>query len=328
MAVITIRKAMRAGARVVLGLAGVSGSGKTYTAIQLAYGLAGYDAKKVGLLDSENRRGSLYSDVLQKATTRPTSEPFMIADLAAPFSPDRYRQSILEFQAAGTDVLVIDSGSHEWEGFGGCDDIANEGDPKMPRWNKAKREHRRFLNTMLQCDMHIIVCLRAREKVKVEDGGKKITPLGILPICEKNLMFEMTASVLMHDEGRRYDRVKVPAALASHFPGDKYITADTGYAIRQWVAGGGDVDPHVEKYRNRLLTVAEQGVRYIETAWAKVPKEIQTALGDSFYSELEASARAFDEQRSLGEEPETVAAINNSVSPAIQGQRLSFEDHL
>ena len=44
MSVIQIRKAQREGARLVIGLAATSGNGKTYTAIQLAYGLANFNA--------------------------------------------------------------------------------------------------------------------------------------------------------------------------------------------------------------------------------------------------------------------------------------------
>ena len=53
-----VRKAERQGARLLIQLSGVSGSGKTYTALQIAYGLAGNDASKVVLIDTENRRGS------------------------------------------------------------------------------------------------------------------------------------------------------------------------------------------------------------------------------------------------------------------------------
>jgi len=52
-----IETAKREGAKIVLGLAGTSGSGKTYSAIQLGYGLAGMDASQLGFLDTENRRG-------------------------------------------------------------------------------------------------------------------------------------------------------------------------------------------------------------------------------------------------------------------------------
>lgn len=328
MSTINIRKAQREGARLVFGFVGVSGGGKTYSAIQLAYGLAGYNAAKVGVLDSENRRAGLMADILERAT-RPTKERFMVADLVAPFSPARYAEAIRTFQDAGTEVLVIDSVTHEWAGVGGCDDIANDGDPKVARWNKAKREHKRFMNALLQCDMHVVACVRAQEKVRIEkdkDGKAQFIPVGLQPVQEKAFAFELTASVMVHDQGRRYDVLKMPHGLHQYFPGDAYITADSGYAIRQWVAGGGQVDPHVEKYRNRLLSVTEQGVRYIETAWQKVPLDIRAALGESFYSEIEASAREFDRQRADLEQPETVATINRQVAHSPMGQPLDFSN--
>src|SRR6185312_6787529 len=257
MSIINIRQAKREGARLVFGFIGISGGGKTYSAIQLAYGLAGYNAAKVGVLDSENRRAGLMADILERSS-RPTKERFMLADLMAPFSPGRYAEAILEFQQAGVEVLVIDSVSHEWAGVGGCDDIANApnrdgSDPKVARWNQAKREHKRFMSALLQSDCHIVACVRAQEKVKLgkDEKGKTIfIPIGLQPVQEKAFAFELTASVMVHDQGKRYDVLKCPADLLPHFPGDCYITADTGYAIRQWVDGGGEVNPKVEKWRN------------------------------------------------------------------------------
>ncbi len=323
MGIIQIREARREGARVVIGLAGVSGSGKTYSAIQLAYGLANGNAGKVGLLDTENRRGSLYADIL------PGRERFMIGDLVAPFSPARYAEAILAFQEAGVEVLVIDSVTHEWEGAGGCDDIANDGDPKVPRWNRAKREHKRFMNALLQSDMHIIACIRARDKVRIEKDGRgksEFIPIGVQPIQEKNFMFELTASLLMHEGGQHYERTKVPADLLHAFPGDRYITPETGRLVRQWVDGGGIVDPEVERYRNRLLTVAEKGEAYVRTAWLKTPPAIQEALGVEFFDALTASARAYDEQRALADDApsETVAQINDALREKPAGLPLDF----
>src|ERR1700691_5669142 len=123
MGILQIRKAEREGSRLVFAFAGWTGKGKTYTAIQFGYGLAGYDATKLGFLDAENRRGSLCADILEQAT-RPTNERFLIADLQPPFSPARYAMGIEEFQAAGVEVLIVDSVTHEWEGLGGCQEIA------------------------------------------------------------------------------------------------------------------------------------------------------------------------------------------------------------
>lgn len=298
MAVIQIREAARAGARLVIGMGGVSGGGKTYSALQLAYGLANGDAKKVGLLDTENRRGSLYADALKNKAGE--VQRFLIGDLYAPFSPQRYVDAILEFQKAGVEVLVIDSGSHEWEGEGGCEDIAHDGNPKNPRWNEAKRQHKRFMNTLLQTDMHIIVCLRAREKVKLVkvNGKTEYEPQGVLPVCEKNFMFEMTASLLMWDEGKLQDVMKCPEELRPILGrGEGYLTARDGLALRKWVEGGAQLDPKVEHARNSLRSITEQGVDAIRAAWDALPAVVKKSLGAELHQELLDAAQAYDDQR-------------------------------
>lgn len=288
----------------VIGLAGPSGSGKTYTALQLAYGLANGNAKKVGLLDTENRRGSLYSDVLKNKDGQ--VQRFLIGDLYAPFSPQRYVDAILEFQAAGVEVLVIDSFSHVWEGEGGCEDIANAGNPKNPRWNEAKREHKRLMNTLLASDCHIILCLRAREKVKLvkRDGKTEYEPQGVLPICEKNVPFELTASMLMWDGGKSRDVMKCPEELAPIFgkageTASGYLLPKHGLQLRRWIEGGVQLDPKVEHARNSLRTVTEQGVDAIRQAWDAQPDAIRKALGAAFLQELMEAGEAFDDQRNL-----------------------------
>lgn len=299
---IEIREAHREGARLVLGISGISGSGKTYTALQLAYGLAGYDARKVGFLDTENKRGSLYADALRNA--KGEVQRFLIGDLYAPFSPQRYIDAILAFQRAGVEVLVIDSISHEWEGPGGCEEIATAGNPKVPKWNDAKREHKRFMTALLQCDMHVIACIRAREKVKIErvGGETKITPLGVMPVCEKNFMFEMTASLMMWNEGTAQDVMKCPAELRPILGrGNNYLTAADGAALREWVAGGAQIDPEVESALNRLRTVTEQGTEALAKAWGELPPALRKRINPKGCpDELKASAKAYDEQRALG----------------------------
>lgn len=327
MSVLQIRPAQREGARVVIGLSGVSGCGKTYSALCLAYGMANGNGKKVGFLDTENRRGSLYADddlytvIQEQLRLKDKAEPFLIGDLYAPFSPRRYIDAIQEFQDAGVEVLVIDSATHEWEGIGGCCDIAEAGNPKVPNWNKAKEQHKKFMNAVLQCDMHVIFCIRAREKAKPErqnvDGKEKLVfvDMGLQPIQEKNFMFEMTASLMLHDDGRYQDVVKCPAQLREYLGrGEGYLTAADGMAIRDWIDGGKKLNAAVERYRNALQSKTEQGVAAIEEAWAKVPQKIQKALTAKFYDVLLSSAKEFDElnkQQNSGQQANSgVSALN------------------
>jgi hypothetical protein len=321
MSVLKIRKAQRAGARLVIVLAGQTGDGKTLSALLLAYGLAGFDAAKVGFLDTENGRGSLYSDEL-KATSPATDVPFLIGDLEPPFSPDRYKAAILEFQAAGVEALVVDSATHEWEGTGGCEEIAADTSGRLADWKKAKRLHKSFMNAALQCDMHIIFCVRAREKTDFTDPKKPVS-LGIQPIQEKNFMFEATASMLLQDAGRARDVIKCPKDLIPIFgekgPQKGYLTPDMGFALRQWVAGGIELDPDVERFRNRLRSNAEGGLAHIDSCIAKVPAKVQKALGSDWLETVRASARAFDQARASSKSddaPAGVAALQAQVAAA------------
>lgn len=302
MSVLNIRKAQREGARLVIGLAGISGSGKTYSALQLAYGLANYDAEKVGLLDTENRRGSLYSDVL--TNDRGEVQPFLIGDLDAPFSPDRYVEAIHEFHKAGVEVLVIDSVSHEWEGIGGCEEIAERGARGgMKDWASAKSAHKKFMNALLASNMHVVVCIRAREKVKYNkvNGKTEVEQLGIMPVCEKNFMFELTASMMMLGGGTQRIVEKssgVEAILGEVGHQKGYLTPDHGSALRAWVDGAKQLDPEVEAARNHLRSISDQGMAAYRDAWPKLAKKIQKALiADGSHERMKASAEAFDKAR-------------------------------
>lgn len=283
MGILNIREAVRAGSRVVIGISGPSGSGKTFTALKIARGMV-ESPREIGFLDTENRRGSLYADILDGK--------FLIADLYAPFSPNRYRQAIEEFQAAGVKVLVVDSVSHEWEGDGGCEEIAAAGG-KMPNWKLAKSEHKKFMSALLQSDMHIIVCIRAREKVDFKNPREPVS-LGLQPICEKNFMFEMTASMMMWNSGKNQQFLKMPNDLVSVFgAGDDYLNESHGKALIDWVNKGEAVDAEFEHWRSRLQMKANDGLEVLKAEYLIMPKQIQSKM-KSHWQQLESSAKEFD----------------------------------
>jgi hypothetical protein len=304
-----VKKAERQGARLLLQFSGVSGSGKTYTALQVAYGLAGGDANKIVLIDTENRRGSLYANALP--------QPFNIIDFYAPFSPGRYIEAIEAACNAGAEVIVIDSVTHEYESEGGVEWIAQQ--TRFPDWKKAKAKHKPFMTYMLQCPAHIIACTRAREKVDFTNP-KEPRPLGIQPIQEKSFSFEATISLLMHDQGKRQDVLKCPAELQAIMGrGNSYLTAQDGAALRQWVDGGVQIDPAIEQARGNILNVCEQGVAALADAWKALPRPIQHALGKPFIEQCKASAAAYDKLRTESADPapdETLAALNGAAAAA------------
>lgn len=274
--VVVIRRAKRSGARLVIAFAGGTGSGKTRSAIEFGYGLANFDANKLGFLDTENKRGSLYADVLLDHPTHPTTDEFLIGDLYAPFSPERYTEALEQFQAEGVEVVIIDSVSHEWEGVGGCEEIADAAGAMG--WKVGKKRHKKFVNKMLAMNMHVIVCVRARGKMDFTDKRNPID-IGIQPICEKNFMYEMTASLMMHNEGKRQDVLKCPGALLPFLGRAKgFITSADGKAVRDWVDSGKPLDPEVEKARNTLQAIANDGTAKYKAAWKATAESVRIVL--------------------------------------------------
>lgn len=308
MQVVSIQTAERAGARLVLGISGISGSGKTLTALLLAYGMVNGDGRKVGLLCAENRRGRLYAAeetyamvAAQLGIPRDQVFPFLVGDFDPPHSPARYSDAIMQFQKAGVEVLVIDSVSHEWEGMGGCEEIAERGARGgMKDWKTAKTEHRKFMNTLLQSDMHIIPCIRAREKVKIERvaGKTEITPMGIMPVCEKNFMFELTVSMMMWAGGSAREIIKASGtdaifgAAGNH---SGYLSAAHGRQLRAWVDGAAQVDAEIEHARNTLRSISVRGMAEYRKAWGATSQRARDALmADGTHETLKCAAAAFD----------------------------------
>lgn len=95
-----------------------------------------------------------------------------------------------------------------------------------------------------------------------------------------------------------------------------YITADDGQAIRRWVDGAQQLDPNVEKYRNRLLSITDKGKAYVEESWGKVPAAIRTALGDPFKATLIASAAEYEKQIREAKDDGGAADINAAIAGA------------
>ena len=239
---VTFRPAVREQVPLLLGLAGGTGSGKTYSALELAKGLA--NEQRFALIDTENGRAQHYADQFE----------FDHADIRAPFRPQAYADAIEAADAAGYPVVVVDSASHEWYGDGGCLDwhdelMGGQQSKNLTAWIEPKREHKRMVTRLLQVRAHVILCFRAEPKVEaVRDasGNLKIEPKasltgldGWIPIAEKNLPYELTASfLLMADRPGVPKPIKLPAALQPLMPLDKPVDAAVGLALAEWATGG------------------------------------------------------------------------------------------
>jgi hypothetical protein len=240
--------ATRKGVKALVGFYGRSGSGKTFSALLFARGLAG-PAGKIVLLDSENGRGSIFADIVPGG--------YGVIDLEPPFTPQRYQEAV-EAAEAGADVVVVDSLSHEWVGEGGVLDMQEAeldrmaGDNwgkreacKMASWIKPKIAHKQMIMRLLRCKSALICCLRGEEKthmLKGDDGKNKvITDQFSSPLFDSRFIFEMLLNfeTIGRDGigGFVIPRKITHPSIRTLLPGpDQQITVEHGAALAQWCA--------------------------------------------------------------------------------------------
>jgi hypothetical protein len=167
-------------------------------------------------------------------------------------------------------VIVVDSASHEWYGDGGCLDWHDEimgGDQKknLSAWIEPKKAHKRMVTRLLQLNAHVILCFRAEPKVEVTADGKyvakkSLTGLdGWIPIAEKNLPYELTASfLLMADKPGVPLPIKLYGKHRPFVPLDKPLDESVGEALAEWAAGGATAVPtksELDALQDELLAV-------------------------------------------------------------------------
>lgn len=231
--VFEFKAAKRAGVGLFVGIAGGTGSGKTYSALRLAKGIAG--GRPIAAIDTEGRRMSHYA----------SDFAFDVSDMLAPFRPERFADAAKAAEAAGYGVLVIDSFSHEWAGEGGVlewhDQLAGD-DPKknMSAWIKPKVAHKAMINSFLQRRMPIVFCMRAEEKTGVGPGNKPIN-LGWTPIGDPRFMFELTTMITLANDkpGRvNYDLPRKIQRQHLHlFPDGELVSEEAGQQLAAWARG-------------------------------------------------------------------------------------------
>lgn len=290
---IVIRKAERHAVPLLASISSPSGGGKTYSALLMAAGLAGPKGR-VGMLDTENGRGEMYADSPGIRAAYP--DGYEYARLDPPFGPERYSEALSEFEKAGITVTIVDSTSHEWEGTGGCAEIAEtQKRGGMPNWATAKMKHKRFMNHCLSSKMHIIFCIRARDKVKIVkvNGKDEVVPIGMQPITEKNFVYEMLVSLQLDETTKNATAIKVPEPLVHLFPGGKRLTVEDGIRIREWNEAGRAQD-EFEQVKKRARLAAEGGTKAYSDFFGSLTVKQRQALAATTHDENKKRAAEVD----------------------------------
>ncbi|WEV48137.1 ATP-binding protein [Acinetobacter sp. ESL0695] len=269
-------KAERKKAKLKLNLNGPSGSGKTYSALTLASGLG----QKIAVIDTENESASLYANEFV----------FDTLPLRPPYTPERYVGAIQTAHNMGYDVLIIDSVTHEWTGTGGCLEINDEiartrfRGNSWSAWSETTPRHRKFIDALLQTDMHIITTTRAKTET-VQGEGKKILKLGMKAEQRDGFEYELTVALDVVHDGHSALATKDRTKLFS--TNGEVITAKTGERILAWLNDGRSQEEAMQAAFDEAIQriettsdVAELGIIYSQFKNTDYEAEIVSACSN------------------------------------------------
>jgi len=225
-----IRKAERKKAKLRLALVGTTGSGKTYSALRLAFGMGG----KVGLIDTEHGSGDLYANI----------GDYDIISLEAPYTVEKYREAIRAFENEGYNTIIIDSLTHAWSGEGGLLDkqgqLENSGKYKnsFATWREITPLHNKLVEELLNSPCHIIATLRSKTEYVIdrdEKGRQVPRKIGLSPVFRDGIEYEFT--VVMDINENHYASASKDRTTLFEGWTDK-ITEETGKRLLAWLEDG------------------------------------------------------------------------------------------
>jgi len=249
-----IRKAERQKAKLRLALAGPSGSGKTMSALKLARGVVGPEGR-ICMIDTERGSGDLYAGLTD----------YDIITLAPPFKPSAYVEALHDAEAAGYDIIIVDSLSHAWMDEGGLLDQADKmeasGKNRFTMWAELTPQHRALVNALLQSPKHLVVTMRSKQEYALEKdektGKNRVRKLGMGVVQRDGIEYEFT--VLLDIEQNHHAHASKDRTAM--FDDEIFLIDEkTGQRLATWLNEGKDAPPEKAKSAAEELSPAKKRI--------------------------------------------------------------------
>lgn len=338
-----------------IGLSGGSGTGKTYTALLMARGIAevvtGNPGAKIGYVDTENRRALHYKSVFPEMMHfdfKATDDKGQIVG----FGPERWIEVIDAAEAAELPVLILDSFSHAWEGVGGVLDLHATTLDRLTRgddskkdarsqlaWAEVKPRYRRLIDRIVRAKTNIIICTRAKPvmqdfKTKQNARNTKTRRADVPwdPASDGDLMFEMTTMVILDPSapGCPVHQIKVADQFKGLLDPRRPMNEATGRAMAEWAKGQGDAQRE-KQIMDRAREKAREGTNPF-TEWYQSPEGqaarpvIRSILADlkALCDAADRDAAAADDDNPFGTRPDDTPTMTPDQQAEFEAARAAF----
>lgn len=284
-----------------VGISGGSGTGKTFSALRLARGIAremtGDKNAPIGFIDTENLRGLHYRDAFPEMMHHDFTAVNEAGEVEG-FTIPRLLEVIDALEHAQIPTAVFDSFSHSWAGVGGLlelqarvlDRLVAEAERRASgryaverdkfaqlAWAEVKPEYRRLVDRIIRAKTNFVICTRAKPVMQKGYGDKAVnafktktrrTDIPWNPETDSDLMFELAAMIILDPvaPGCPVHQVKVADQFKGIFDPAKPITEETGRRMAEWSKGNGTAAKQ-KQAMDRAREVARQGTDQLNAWW-------------------------------------------------------------
>lgn len=270
-----VKKAVREKIYAKVALMGASGSGKTYSALKLATGMADEIEQETGtrpkilLGNTESSRGRYYANEFD----------YDIVDMTPPHTPENYVDLIDFAVSSKYGILIIDSTSAEWEGKGGCLDLQKQAGGRYQDWGKVTPRHDKFIDKLADSPIHIIATMRGKDQYVMSQSegynGKsttKVEKVGVGAKQREGFEYEFTCTFLLDVKTNTAESQKDNTHIFE-YDGSVLLNENHGTKIIKW-ANSGDAK-YIPPKRAIEAKKAEQKHDSIEQNTQNVEKVIE-----------------------------------------------------
>ena len=197
-----------------MGLYGPAGSGKTFTALLLAEGLA--QGKRIAFVDTEQGT-AFYGQDVPARTPHPRAFDF---DVLHTRSITEVLTALGSLDPDRHGVVVIDSMSHLWDSCKNAytGKLTRQGSVPFHAWASIKKPYRDLMHRLLSASMHVLICGRQAVDYGEDEATGELTSRGFRMRAEGETGYE--PDVLLRLEHRRHKN-QPQAVTVAHVEKDR-----------------------------------------------------------------------------------------------------------
>ncbi len=281
----TAKKAVRDNVYVKIMLAGVSGSGKSYSALRLATGMADELERIKGtrpdivMLNSEGSRGNYYAGEFH-FDIWPTEEMEITQEQ---FTPETYCDWI-DFQVQNhtqngvAPILILDGVTPEWKSMLAAHSQAGG---QFKDWAKVDPRHNAFKDKIVLSKAHIIATARAKAQYVVENDGRKSTirKVGLGAEMRDGFDYECTCAFAIDQKTHTASVDKDNTHIFDSRQADVILTENDGRKLARWACSDAAQEQMKKTPLKTSQAVAPSNTEVAQES-APTPVSLPEVIGD------------------------------------------------